>query len=115
MKVFPRVWNLNQHSRRCDSIGKICREEHEHKLLDKTFDSVDEAMAFVFDNELDAEFSRRSNDANRRRYVAFACARNKHSGKYHYQVEAGRLPKSGIQESRLPGSPCTTPESDLLN
>ena len=80
MKVFPRVWNLNQHSRRCDPIGKICREEHEHKLLDKTFGSVDEAMAFVFDNELDAEFSRRTNE-QRRTYVAFGCARNVY-GKY---------------------------------
>ena len=36
-------------------------------------------------------------------------------GQNTFLLEAGRLPKSGIQESRLPGSPCTTPESDLLN
>ena len=47
------------------------------RLLDKTFDSVDEAMAFYYDNELDAEFSKSHNRSHQ--YITFACARNKNS------------------------------------
>ena len=50
-------------------------------VFPKMFDSLDDAIAYFYDNELDAEFSRRSNETKyaSRNYIAFACARNKGS------------------------------------
>ena len=50
-------------------------------MINKMFDSLEDAMAYFYDNELDAEFSKRSNETKYagRNYIAFACARNKGS------------------------------------
>ena len=64
--------HLKRHTDICDPIGKICRNEHEHQLLDKVFDSLEEAIAHFYDNEYDSEFCKHSTqykDRSRKRSV----------------------------------------------
>ena len=56
-----RFQNFSKHEERCEFIQArqvICKENHEHQLINETFDTLDEAIAFFYDNEYDSEFCR---------------------------------------------------------
>merc|ERR1719471_2449484 len=52
--------NVARHEEKCDGIRVICEEDHEHRIINEVFDTVEEAIAFFYDNEYDSEFTIRS-------------------------------------------------------
>ena len=48
---------MERHEAKCGYLGSevLCAEDHEHEYIDKAFDSLEDAVAFFYDNEYDSE------------------------------------------------------------
>ena len=85
---------LKRHVETCDPIRRMCKQDHEHKFIDKTFETFEDAIAHFYDNEYDTELSISSGSKNKTKnpndkYLLFTCGRSS-KGKYEYQIKSGR-------------------------
>ena len=87
---------FKKHMLTCDPIRKMCKDDHEHKLIDKTFGTFEDGIAYFYDNEYDTELSISSGSKNKRikgvkyEYLLFACARS-NKGNNHVHQEKTRV------------------------
>ena len=83
---------FKRHVATCDPIGKMCKEDHEHNVIDKTFGTFEEAVAYFYDNEYDTELSMGSGNKhkNKSRNIehnpVFNCGRS-YKGREKYQAK----------------------------
>ena len=96
-----RKWRVpsmfKRHVATCDPIKKMCKEDHEHKFIDKTFETFKDGIAHFYDNEYDTELSISSGNKSKSRkqnnvkyeYLLFTCGRSI-KGEYVYQGTTGR-------------------------
>ena len=62
-----------------------CYTDHDHEILEKTFDSLAEAMAFIYGNKFDAQFNIQKNYSNQKKvHKVFQCARK---GRYLAKID----------------------------
>ena len=103
-KSFKGNFIMKRHEEKCEFIQAreaLCEEDHEHQYIDKAFDTLDEAIAFFYDNEYDSEFCRRSSNVNtkkRRRlhnhvYINNVCVRSAGSSSRAYVGKLGKSKK----------------------
>ena len=50
---------IEQHEAKCGNLANevLCTENHEHQHIEKAFDSMEDAVAFFYDNEYDSELN----------------------------------------------------------
>ena len=91
MKVNMRMSN---HLKTCDPIKKLCKHDHEHTFINKTFDTFEDAIAYFYDAELDAVFAQKSGHRESKvmkdRYMQFLCGRSKTYREYKSEAPKDR-------------------------